>query len=286
MVDLNYRAHSFTGSGSFVVTWTSGETLEYLVIAGGGGGGCQLLAVVVPVVFYKYGTNWRNSRWWRNSWSINISICKILHYLVGAGGAGAVNNPGTDGTQGDNSVFDAGGTPVSGGGGFGAGYNRPGGTGGSGGGGTRSGSGVQVTIHQSHHLREMVVVVHLIRQTIRMVVAAVVLALPVVLVMDLVATVFEFLGFHQRMEHHLPNIVPLDGSLVVVAVVLKLLLRAVMVALVVAAVADLEAYLVRVAVVPVHRAMVEELGGGGGGERSNAEGSGGGSGIVILRYPV
>ena len=91
-----------------------------------------------------------------------------------------------------------------------------------------------------------------------MVVAAVVMALPVVLVMDLVATVFEFLGFHQRMEHHLPNIVPLDGSLVVVT-------------------ASgtppkggnggagggggggMEAYLVRVAVVPVHRVMVESI---------------------------
>ena len=92
-----------------------------------------------------------------------------------------------------------------------------------------------------------------------MVVAAVVLAVPVVLVMDLVAMVFKVLGFHQHMEHQMVALPALDGSLVVVAVVLKLLLRAVMVALVVAAVADLEAYLVRVAVVPVHRVMVEEL---------------------------
>ena len=55
--------------------------------------------------------------------------------------------------------------------------------------------------------------------------------------MDLVAMVFKFLGFHQHMEHQMVALPALDGSLVVVAVVLKLLLRAVMVALVVAAVA-------------------------------------------------
>ena len=119
--------------------------------------------------------------------------------------------------------------------------------------------GVQVTLHQSHHLKEIVVVLRLIRQTVRMVVAAVVLARPVVLVMDLVAMVFKFLGFHQHMEHQMVALPALDGSLVVVAVVLKLLLRAVMVALVVAAVADLEAYLVGVAVVPINTVMVEVL---------------------------
>ena len=50
------------------------------------------------------------------------------HHLVG---------PGGDGGQGYHSTITIpGGTPiVSTGGGFGAGYNRPGGTGGSGGGG-------------------------------------------------------------------------------------------------------------------------------------------------------
>ena len=119
--------------------------------------------------------------------------------------------------------------------------------------------GVQVTLHQSHPHKEVVVVLHLIRQTVKMVVVAVVLAVPVVLVMDLVVMVFKFLGFHQHMEHQMVVLPVLDGSLVAAVVVPKLLLKAVMVALVVAAVADLEAYLVGVAVVPVLLVMVEEL---------------------------
>ena len=53
-----YRAHVFTGSGTFVVSDTgTGEypsTVEYLVVAGGGGGGARgggnMVAVVVPEV--------------------------------------------------------------------------------------------------------------------------------------------------------------------------------------------------------------------------------------------
>ena len=64
--------------------------------------------------------------------------------------------PGSDG--GDSSIF---GLTSTGGGGGGAAPNGPtsGRPGGSGGGGTRSGGdGSGATIHQSHHLREKVVV--------------------------------------------------------------------------------------------------------------------------------
>ena len=246
--DGGFKYHAFTSSGSFVVTKGAGEKVQYLIVAGGGGGGAN-----------NGGGGGAGGLRWEPTPGEGYSLPAAGSYavVIGAGGGGGPpSSPGSDG--GDSSVF---GLTSTGGGGGGAAPNGPtsGRSGGSGGGGTRSGSGVQVTLHQSHHLKEIVVVLRLIRQTVRMVVAAVVLALPVVLVMDLVAMVFKFLGFHQHMEHQMVALPALDGSLVVVAVVLKLLLRAVMVALVVAAVADLEAYLVGVAVVPINTVMVEVL---------------------------
>ena len=137
-----YRAHSFTGSGTFTVSKLGPlpTTLEYLVIAGGGGGGCHSAGGGGAGGFYTNMAGATQGGGGTLGPSISASV-RSYTITVGAGGAGAVNNPGTDGTQGDNSVFDAGGTPVSAtGGGFGAGYNRPGGTGGSGGGGAHSSS--------------------------------------------------------------------------------------------------------------------------------------------------
>ena len=123
-----YRAHIFTGSGTFEVTDSNLTEVEYLVVAGGGsgdngsnsggGGGAGGFRTNVP------GTP--------HSTTAPFPISSPSSYTVTIGAGAAVN-----GITGGNSIFDFGGpNPItSNGGGGGGGSADPGSAGGSGGGG-------------------------------------------------------------------------------------------------------------------------------------------------------
>jgi len=115
--DGDYKVHTFTGDGSFVVS-AAGD-VEYLVIAGGGGGGGYWYSGGGGAGGYRTATGFTVS-------STSYSI------TVGAGGAGKSNN--TNGDEGTDSIFSTI-TSTGGGGGASAG-NENGTNGGSGGGGS------------------------------------------------------------------------------------------------------------------------------------------------------
>ena len=131
-----YRAHVFTSSGTFDVSALtenipSGNTVEYLVVAGGGGGGGS---------FGGAGgagglrTNLTGHPLTGATFPVSVSSYTVT---VGAGGAG--NPDRSRGAKGVDSVF---GSITSTGGGFGGGNDsgvHPGGPGGSGGSGGLSG---------------------------------------------------------------------------------------------------------------------------------------------------
>jgi hypothetical protein len=140
----DYKIHSFTGDGCFVVSCggnpAGSDTVDYLVIAGGASGG---------------GYGGAGAGGFRESHSTPVSGCYTASPLatptgitvsattypvtVGAGGASkaADTNSGA-GYPGSNSVFS---TITSTGGGAGTGGSNPGDTGGSGGGGSYCGNG-------------------------------------------------------------------------------------------------------------------------------------------------
>ena len=96
--DGNYKVHSFTSSGSFVVTGSG--TVEYLVIGGGGGGAG------------KYGGG-GGAGAYRTASNFSVST-QTYTITVGAGGAGGVGD--NSGSNGSNSIFS---TITSTGGGYG-----------------------------------------------------------------------------------------------------------------------------------------------------------------------
>jgi len=130
----DFKIHTFTGDGCFVVTAGAGDlgVADYMVVAGGGSGGGK-----------RGGGGGAGG--FRESHSTPISGCYTASPLatptgltlgvgtypvtVGAGGACAVGGP--IGNPGSNSIFS---TITSTGGGAGAGENGTGGPGGSGGG--------------------------------------------------------------------------------------------------------------------------------------------------------
>jgi len=139
----NFKIHSFTGDGSFVVSTVGNSpigvpgagpsTIDYLVVAGGGGGGGD------------YGSGGGGAGGYRttfpspgcNAGSFTITTT-TYPVTVGAGGSGGVANPGVAGTPGSNSVFS---TITSAGGGGGSNYPLSTGiSGGSGGGGGSTGT--------------------------------------------------------------------------------------------------------------------------------------------------
>ena len=136
----NFKIHSFTGDGCFVVTTIGAgpaggpANVDYLVIAGGGGGGAKNLngggggAGGYRTTFPSPGCN-------AGSFPISTTTYPVT---VGAGGAGVIGC--TEAVQGSSSIFS---TITSAGGGKGGGVFRtptgyPGGSGGSGGGGGAS----------------------------------------------------------------------------------------------------------------------------------------------------
>jgi hypothetical protein len=132
-----YRIHTFTSSGTFVVT-SALTNVEYLVIAGGGGGGvANGGGAGGGAGGYRNSTGSENSG--RNSSTESKLSLGVANYTVtiGAGGAGGpINSNGDRGVQGSSTVF---GSITSIGGGYGGGdANRAGGAGGSGGGAARN----------------------------------------------------------------------------------------------------------------------------------------------------
>jgi len=143
----DYKIHTFTGDGSFVVTYGGAGTacspnvVDYLVVAGGGGGGAD-------------NAGGGGGGGFRESHSAPVSGCYTASPLatptgltlacsqtypvtVGAGGPGNCGAP--NGISGSPSIFS---TITSAGGGYGAGQEEDGGAGGSGGGaGSRNRTG-------------------------------------------------------------------------------------------------------------------------------------------------
>ena len=144
----NYKIHSFTGDGSFVVSSVGNPAgsiaVDYLVVAGGGGAGG---AAATSVQSGGGGAGgYRESVPSPAAWSTSplasttsLSVSATSYPItVGGGGAGGPVCA-TPGTQGSSSIFS---TITSSGGGYGAVYNpSTGGNGGSGGGGGPSTAG-------------------------------------------------------------------------------------------------------------------------------------------------
>jgi hypothetical protein len=128
----NFKAHIFTGPGSFVVTCGGNDlgsnSVEYLVVAGGGGGG------TVRAGGGGAGGFRQN---YPSPTIAGLPVAATTYPItVGSGGAGAIqacaSGPAYYGSPGSNSIFS---TITSAGGGA-AGYFNVGLSGGSGGGGS------------------------------------------------------------------------------------------------------------------------------------------------------
>ena len=146
----NYKIHTFTGDGNFIVsqvgnTPSEGNKADYLVIAGGGGGGsgCQVVNDMEGGGGGAGGLRF-SALTYSNPASGDgdaLTITATTYPItVGAGAAGSTSPPDNDnvaGSTGSNSVFS---TITSKGGGGGGSRNTPSGTpvggqpGGSGGG--------------------------------------------------------------------------------------------------------------------------------------------------------
>ena len=151
----NYKIHTFTGDGNFVVSSVgnpagSGDKVSYVVVAGGGAG--QSKNAVAPNPSHRYGMGGGGAGGFRegkcssdpytdspldSGTAITVSAT-TYPITVGAGGAAnAVPSSTTTGPAGSNSVFST----ITSAGGGGGGYGAPqpqgiaGAAGGSGGGG-------------------------------------------------------------------------------------------------------------------------------------------------------
>jgi hypothetical protein len=128
----NYKAHVFTGPGSFVVSCGGNDagsnSVEYLVVAGGGAGGRTAAGGGGAGGFRQ---NYPSPAF------AGLPVTATTYPItVGAGGATTPTNPGV-GSNGNSSIFS---TITSAGGGYGSGGSGPGAgtpanSGGSGGGG-------------------------------------------------------------------------------------------------------------------------------------------------------
>tara|TARA_B100000287_G_scaffold84988_1_gene77610 strand:+ start:3911 stop:5755 length:1845 start_codon:yes stop_codon:yes gene_type:complete len=120
----NYRSHTFTATGSFVVHPTYTVTADYLIVGGGGGGGNA----------NGGGAGGGAGGMRTNATPVSLPAA-TYPVTVGTGGAGTPAPSGNTGSNGVASVFNS--VPSAGGGG-GGGDNNAAGNGGSGGGGGRA----------------------------------------------------------------------------------------------------------------------------------------------------
>ena len=141
-IDGDYKVHSFTGPGTFCVSYAGNPcgstTVDYMVVAGGGGGGagCASGGGGGAGGLRKSYPNPATG-----GFPISVSPYSIT---VGGGGAGgAAGPPGTPGCKGSDSIFSTVTSAGGGLGGMGVGGTpvpRCGGDGGSGGGAGRGGN--------------------------------------------------------------------------------------------------------------------------------------------------
>ena len=143
--DSNYKVHTFTGDGCFVVSSVgnpSGSTkVDYLVIAGGGAGGGMYIAGGGGAGGFRESHSAPVSGPYTASPLASATSLPVgaqtYPVTVGAGGTGNNQSGATDSTSGSNSVFS---TITSAGGGYGKQHQQnpaipgTGGPGGSGGG--------------------------------------------------------------------------------------------------------------------------------------------------------
>lgn len=122
--NARYRSHSFTSSGSLVVSPTMPVSADYLIIAGGGGGGNA-----------NGGGGGGGAGGMRTATAVTLSGA-TYPVTVGTGGAGTGANSNSQGTDGVDSTFNS--VTSTGGGGGGGDANRAGRDGGSGGGAART----------------------------------------------------------------------------------------------------------------------------------------------------
>ena len=138
----DYKIHTFTGDGCFVVSavaaTAANNEVSYLVVAGGGGSGSG--GANCSAGGGGGAGGFRESKSGVDSYtasplegSSNITVTATTFPITVGGGGSAGSIPSADGTNGSNSVFS---TITSAGGGHGGSYPAsPGGNGGSGGGG-------------------------------------------------------------------------------------------------------------------------------------------------------
>ena len=138
----NFKIHTFTGDGCFVVSAVASAAanneVSYLVVAGGGGSGSG--GANCSAGGGGGAGGFRESKSGVDSYtasplegSSNITVTATTFPITVGGGGAAGSIPSADGTNGSNSVFS---TITSAGGGHGGSYPAsPGGNGGSGGGG-------------------------------------------------------------------------------------------------------------------------------------------------------
>ena len=139
----NFKIHSFTGDGCFVVSSLGnpiggGSNVDYLVVAGGGSGGSSNSGVSGGGGAGGYRTTFPSPGCNAGSFPITATTFPVT---VGAGGTAAPGAARNVGVPGSPSIFS---TITSAGGGGGGTYgnpgpNGPGRSGGSGGGGGESG---------------------------------------------------------------------------------------------------------------------------------------------------
>ena len=131
----NYKIHTFTSSGNFVVPTGFSTNVEALIVAGGGGGGLHSGGGGGAGGLLYYGAETPKTP---NGSAIAVSA-QTYSIVVGAAGASSGGNyqavSGEGGDGGDSSALGY--TAIGGGGGASGGNPAPAGNGGSGGGGGR-----------------------------------------------------------------------------------------------------------------------------------------------------
>jgi len=145
----DYKIHTFTGDGCFVVSSAGNpigsETVDYLIVAGGGGGGGQYIGGGGGAGGYRESSGAASGCYTVSPLGACVAALPVsattYPVTVGGGGSGGSAANATDATSGSNSIFSS---ITSAGGGYGkqdqANPANPGtgGPGGSGGGGAGS----------------------------------------------------------------------------------------------------------------------------------------------------
>lgn len=135
----NYKAHTFTSSGTFTIT-TAGDfnsNIQYLIVAGGAGGGGNR---------FQTGCGGGGGAGGMRTGSITSFSAQAYTVTVGGGGSGG-GNTGNGSSGSNSSIFSV---TSNGGGGGGSGQNSNGSSGGSGGGGGYQRSGGSGTSGQGN----------------------------------------------------------------------------------------------------------------------------------------